>query len=116
MLLALFIAVTAWLLSFVMPWWAAAIPGLFFGFMLGDSGKSSAMWGFIGIGGLWLIQSIIIFIINDGALTTRMANLFSLPSPVLVILITVLIGGLIGACSTLSGYLLKRALFTSRIE
>lgn len=116
MLLALFIAVTAWLLSLVLPWWSVAIAGLIFGTLLGESGKSSFLWGFVGIGGLWLIHSMIIHIASDGTLTTRIADLFSLPWPSLIIGATVLIGGLIGGCATLTGYLLKRTLFTYRTE
>ena len=107
MLLALFIAVTAWLLGLAFPWWAVFIPGLIFGSLLGDSGKSAFGWGFVGIGSLWLIQSLIIHIINDGILTTRIAKLFSLPAPFLVIIITVIIGGLIGGLTTLTGYLFR---------
>lgn len=111
MLLALLIAITAWLLTFFLPWWSAFIPGLFFGAILGRTGGASFLWGFLGIGGLWLIQSLYIHIISDGILTTRIADLFSLPAPFLVIIITILIGGLIGGFTTLTGYLLKKVIF-----
>ena len=111
MLLAFFIAVTAWLLSLLLPWWSAFIPGLIFGAQLGRSAKHAFGWGFIGIGGLWLVQTLYIHFINDGILTTRIADLFSLPSPILVILLTVIIGGLIGALTTLTGYLLRKLIF-----
>ena len=108
MLLALFIAITAWLLGLAFPWWTVAIPGLIFGTLLAESGKSAFLWGFLGIGALWFIQALLAHLINDGILTTRIAELFSLPTPILVILITVLIGGLIGGLTTLTGYLFRK--------
>lgn len=108
MILALLIAITAWLLALVLPWWSAFIPGLILGAILGRNGGASFLWGFAGIGGLWLIQSFWIYLANDGILTTRIADLFSLPAPFLVILITALIGGLIGGLSTLTGYLFRK--------
>ncbi|NGP89228.1 hypothetical protein [Fodinibius halophilus] len=104
MLLALFIALTAWLLSLVFPWWSLAISGLVLGAILGKSGKHSFGYGFLGIGGLWLIQSMISHINNNGILTERVANIFSLPYPWLAIVMTVAIGGLAGALSSLTGY------------
>ncbi len=108
MFLALLIAITVWLLAFILPWWSAAIPGVFFGAVLGKTGWHSFLWGAVGVGGLWLLQTLYIHIANDGILTTRMAELFSLPSPLLIIVITLVIGGLIGGFTTLTGYLFKR--------
>jgi|AntRauTorcE11898_2_1112593.scaffolds.fasta_scaffold14683_2 ABC-type multidrug transport system fused ATPase/permease subunit len=108
MILAFFVAITAWLLSLFLPWWSAFIPGFILGAILAKSGWHAFNWGFAGIGVLWLIQTLYIHISSDGILTTRIADLFSLPAPVLVIIITVLIGGLIGGCSTLTGYLFRK--------
>lgn len=110
MILATLIATAAWLLSFFLPWWSVFIPGLILGASLGRSGGHSFLWGFAGIAGLWLLQTMIIDIQNNGILTKRIAGLFSLPSGWLIILITVIIGGLIGGLTTLTGYLLKKLL------
>ena len=108
MILALLIALVAWLLSLFIPWWSVFIPGLIFGALLGRSGGTSFLWGFVGVSGLWLIQTLFINLSNDGILSTRIANLFSLPSGWLVIVITVLIGGLIGGFTALTGYLFRK--------
>ena len=111
MILALLIAITAWLLSLFLPWWSVFIPGLILGAILGRSGGYSFLWGFAGIATLWLIQTLFIHFGNDGILTTRIADLFSLPSGWLVILITVLIGGFIGGLTSLTGYLFRKTFF-----
>lgn len=111
MILAILLALSAWLLSFILPWWSLAIPALLLGIWLGKTGWSSFGYGFLGIGGLWLLQTAYIHLANGGILTTRIAELFSLPYPALVIVITVMAGGLAGGLSTLTGYFFKKAFF-----
>lgn len=110
MILAILLALSAWLLSFILPWWSLAFPAVILGAILGKSGVHSFVYGALGIGGWWLIHTLYIHIANDGILTTRIAELFSLPYPWLVIVATVFIGGLAGGLSTLTGYLLKKTL------
>ena len=105
MLIALLVALAAWTLSLFLPWWSLAIPCLIFGAWLGERAGLSFIFGFLGIGGLWLLQTLIIEIQNNGILTERIADLFSLPNGLLLILITALVGGLAGGISTLTGYL-----------
>lgn len=110
MILALLIALTTWLLGLILPWWAVALPGLVFGALLGRSGTSAFGWGFTGIGLLWLGQTLWLHLANDGILTGRIGEMFTLPSPLLLVFITALVGGLIGGCTTLTGYLLRKLL------
>lgn len=104
MLTIISIAITAWLLGLFLPWWSLALPCLIFGSLMDKKTGSSFLYGFLGIGLLWFIQTLIIHISNEGILTTRIAELFSLPHPALVILVTVAIGGLAGGLSTLTGF------------
>lgn len=114
MLLIVLIIVTTWLLSLFLPWWSLAIPCLVLGVWLGEKGGRSFLYGFLGIGILWFIQTMVIHISNEGILTTRIAELFSLPNPLLVVGVSVIIGGLAGAFSTLTGYLFKQTFFSKR--
>ncbi|WP_185958372.1 hypothetical protein [Fodinibius sediminis] len=108
------LALSAWLLSLIFPWWSLAVPAILLGAALGRTGGSSFGTGFLGIGLLWFVQATYIHLANDGLLVTRIADLFSLPHPWLVILITVLVGGLAGGFSTLTGYLLGKVLSQAR--
>lgn len=110
MILSILLALSAWLLSFLLPWWSLAIPAFIIGATLGKSGWYSFSCGFMGIGGWWLTHTFYIHIANDGILTTRIAELFQLPYPWLMIALTVIIGGFAGGLSTLTGYLIKKAL------
>ena len=110
MLLILLVAVSAWMLGLFLPWWSLALSCLFLGGWLGDKGSTAFTNGFAGIGSLWLMQTLYVHIANDGLLTSRIADLFSLPHPLLVMVVTVIIGGLAGGISTLTGYLFRKAL------
>ena len=109
LVLALVIALSAWLLGMFLPWWSITIPALLFGALLGKKGLSAFAGGFAGIGILWLLQSLFIHVANDGLLTDRIAGVLDLPHVSLLFLITLLIGGLTGGFSSLTGYHAKRA-------
>ena len=113
MLLAFFVFILALLLSLLLPWWSVFIPGLILGAILGRSGSHAFGWGFAGIGLLWLIQTLYIEIENGGVLTARIAELFSLPAPFLIIIATFLVGGLIGGFTSLTGYYSQNFLLRS---
>ena len=103
------IAITAWLLGLVLPWWSLAIPCLALGGWAAEKAGFAFLSGFVGIGGLWLVQASYIDFANGGILTARIADLFSLPHPTLVIAVTVVIGGLAGGISSMTGCLFKAA-------
>lgn len=103
------IAITAWILGLFLPWWSLAIPCLILGAWLGKSGGRSFLIGFTGIALLWLLQSIFIHFANGGVLTARIAELFSLPDPVLVLLLTAVVGGMAGGLSTMTGFYFREA-------
>lgn len=111
MILAILLALAAWLLSFILPWWSLAIPASLLGIWRGKTGWSSFGYGFLGIAGLWLVQAVYIHYTNEGILTTRIAELFSLPQPALVIAATIGVGGIAGGLSTLTGYFIKKVFF-----
>lgn len=110
MIPVLLIALLAWILGLFLPWWSLAIPCFVLGAWLGKSGGRSFLYGFTGIALLWLLQSLFIHVGNDGILTARIAELFSIPDPILVILITALIGGIAGGLSTLTGFFFSKTL------
>lgn len=116
MLLALLIALIAWLFSLILPWWSLAIPCLVLGSLMGKKALTSFLFGLLGIGGLWLLQSLIIDINNQGILTSRIADIFSLPAGFWVVVLTAAIGGLAGGLSTLTGYLGRELFFGQRTQ
>ncbi|MEX0720179.1 MAG: hypothetical protein WD059_05895 [Balneolaceae bacterium] len=108
MLLTLLIIVTAWLLNLFFPWWIIAVPGLIFGYLINEKPAASFGWGFLALFLLWGGQALYIHFANDGILSSRIAEMFSVGSPFFVILITGILGGLVSGLAALTGSLFKR--------
>ncbi|MFW6157311.1 MAG: hypothetical protein ACOC4S_00580 [Balneolaceae bacterium] len=104
MLLFILITLFVWGLGWILPWWSAVLPGILFGAVLARSGISAFLLGGAGAGLAWGVQAVYIHFANDGILTERIADVMQVGEPLLVILITLLIGSLLGAVSTLCGY------------
>ena len=96
------------LLSFIaglyLPWWSIAIIAFFVALFMGQFIGRSFLSGFLGIFLLWFIVALWIDINNEHILSQKIAQLFSLGnSSVLLILITALIGALVGGFAAMSG-------------
>jgi hypothetical protein len=104
------ILVLTWFLNLFLPWWSALLPAIVIGVWLIDGAMKAFFTGLTGGGLAWLIQALYVHIANDGILTGRIAETMQVGSPVLVLLITFLIGGIIGGAGTLFGYRLRTAL------
>lgn len=103
-----FILFLSFVCGFVLPWWVACI-GAFAGALFLGSTSAKAFWsGFAGLGLAWLALALLKSFPNDHILAGRVAQLFHLPHWSLVLVVTILIGGLVGGMSALSGLMVKR--------
>ncbi len=107
MLLTLLIIISAFILNLFLPWWSIAIPGLLFGYLFNKKGWTSFSLGFLALFLLWGGQALYIHFANNAILSTRIAEMLSVGSPFLVVLITGLLGGLVSGLATLTGSLVK---------
>ena len=107
MILALLILISAFLLNLFLPWWSIAIPGLLFGYILNKKSGASFGWGFVALFVLWGGQAFYIHVANDGILSTRIAEMLGVGSPLIVIFASAVIGGLVSGFATLTGSLMK---------
>ena len=103
-----------WLFNLFLPWWGCVIPVLFLAALMLENSLQAFVIGFTASGLAWLVQAGYIHIANEGVLTTRIADMMSVGSPLIVLFITFLIGGLLGGVSALSGVLIKQNLNTSQ--
>lgn len=99
----LLILVFALLLQLFLPWWTMAIAAFTISFMMYEKGLSSFIAGFLGVGLLWLALVIYIDFSTASILTEKLNRLLPLNS----ILLTFLIGGLVGGFASLTGALLR---------
>ena len=98
-----FTAVVAFLLQIYLPWWSVVIAGFAISFILSSGGMSSFFAGFLGVGLLWFTLALFIDNTNDGILSNKVAQIFTLPNSFLLILITSIIGGLAAGLGALTG-------------
>lgn len=110
MRLFLLLLVLSIALQWVLPWWVLAVSSFVLAFWLAQKAGVAFWAGFGGIALGWLGFSLFYHLRNDGLLTSRVATLFTLPHPLLLLLVTALLGGLVGGLAALSGYFCRRAL------
>lgn len=107
MILTALILIIAFLLNLFLPWWSIALPGLVLGYVFNQNPLPSFGWGFMALFLLWGGQALYTHYANDAILSTRIAEMLSIGSPLLVVLITGIIGGLVSGLATLTGSLVK---------
>lgn len=90
------------------PWWIIAVIAFLITAWLATKGSQAFWAGFGGIALSWLVAGLFYYIRNDGLLAERVATLFKLPHPALMLLVTVLLGGLVGGVAGVAGYFCRR--------
>lgn len=110
----IFIIITAVVLQWYTPWWGIVIAAFLINSILYSNGISSFLVSFIAIAILWGTQAFMIDVTNDSILSTRVAGLFGLTSPLLIVLITAVIGGLAAGFGGLTGSYARHLLVPDR--
>ena len=108
MRLSVFIFIVGLAAQLLFPWWILAVIAFVLAGWLASKGSQAFWAGFSGIALSWLVVSLFYYIRNDGILAERVATLFKLPHASLILLVTVLIGGLAGGAAALAGYYCRR--------
>jgi len=109
--LLLLMALLAALAQLLLPWWSLAVVAFALGFLLARSGKAAFWAAFAGVGLSWLLPALWLNARNHGLLAQRMASLLPLGgSPLALVLVTAVVGGLVGGLAALAGQWLRVAL------
>ncbi|RLD29532.1 MAG: hypothetical protein DRI75_03005 [Bacteroidetes bacterium] len=91
-LLTLFLA---YILALFLPWWSVMVAALITSFLIPLKKATVFIIPFLAVSLLWIIQSWLLSSANDYTLARKIAILFSLgENPVLLIIVTGLVGGL----------------------
>ncbi len=110
MRLFLFLLLLGFALQLVLPWWILVVVSFVLAFWLAHKAGAAFLAGFGGIALGWLGLSLFYHLRNDGLLTSRVATLFTLPQPWLLLLVTAIVGGLVGGLAALTGFYCRKAL------
>ncbi|MBD1394409.1 hypothetical protein [Mucilaginibacter glaciei] len=98
----------AFVSGFILPWWVACIFSFAAAIIFGKGSWDGFWSGFGGLAIAWAALALLKSFPNEHILATRVASLFHIPHWGLLLAITVVIGGLAGGMSALSGVLVKR--------
>jgi hypothetical protein len=101
-------------LSFIsglfLPWWGIAVVGLLVAILVRQIAGLSFLAGFLGVFLLWAGLAFWIDQKNNSILSERIAHVLPLGgSPVLLILVTGMVGGLVAGFAALTGAYLRPA-------
>lgn len=99
-----------WFFTLFLPWWSVLIPSVLLGAWLLDKSFYAFLIGFSAAGAAWFVQALYIHIANNAILSTRVAETLSVGSPWVLLLITFVIGGILGGLGTLLGVQCKHML------
>lgn len=108
-MLFLVIFVLCLLTGLLLPWWMIAIIAFLSALFMGKTPGKSFVAGLLGVAAAWAILALIKSVLNENILAGRVAVLFHLPGWFWVVVVSSIIGGLVGGFAALSGMFFKRA-------
>lgn len=83
------------------PWWSIVLVSALVGGIFNEHAGRSFLFGFVGVFLLWGIAAFQLDLANESILSTRMADIFGGN----MVLITALLGGLLGGMGAMTGTL-----------
>ena len=107
---ALYVFVFGLIAGLTLPWWGIGVAGFAAGFWKAPTAWKALGAGFTGAGILWLAAAGYFHLKSGGILTVKIAGIAGLSHPSSLVVITALIGGLVGALATAAGYHLRTLL------
>jgi len=99
--------ITGILCYFIQPhigWWGALVIPFAVSFLIKSSAWNAFFAGFLGVGLTWLFVAWQIDHNSQSLLTGKMARLFQLNDPVYMLIITFVVGAVVGAVGSLTGH------------
>jgi hypothetical protein len=103
-----FIIMLAFVGQYFFDWWVIALAAFTGCYLQAKSGGEAFRKSFAGIGVLWLFITLYYHLATDGILSTKIASILPLNGNAnLLVVITVLVGGLVGGSAGVSGYLVR---------
>ena len=103
-----FIIMLAFVSQYFFDWWVIALAAFTGCYLQAKSSSEAFRKSFVAISLLWLLIILYYHIATDGILSGKIASILPLNgNTTLLIIISVLIGGLVGGSAGVSGYLVR---------
>ncbi|SEJ12407.1 hypothetical protein SAMN04487995_3341 [Dyadobacter koreensis] len=104
----LIIFIVTAILQLFAPWWTVALIPFLIMLWRPLTPLHAFVTGFLAIALLWFFYGLYLHTSTTGAMSNRIAEIFSLPNGILLLVVTTIVGGIIGGLSGLSGYFLRK--------
>ena len=101
------IAAASYVAEMFFPWWTVVLCAFLVNLFIPTKGLNAFLSGFLGVGLLWLIAAWLIDQDTNSILTARVAELLYLGEPFLLVVVTGVLGGILGGFGALTGSLLR---------
>lgn len=101
-------AILALVLQLFLPWWIVSVAAGIIALFSNQTRLRSFLNGFTGIALLWLVWSGFIYFNGGDLLATKLSNLLSLPAGWASLIITAIVGGIVGGFGALTVSALKK--------
>ncbi|MCO4293889.1 hypothetical protein NF867_13575 [Solitalea sp. MAHUQ-68] len=98
------------ILQLVLPWWIIMLIPFALAIWKGEKGSKTFLSAFGAIFMCWFLFAFFIHFKTEGILTDKVAEMLMVKSPVILIFITGIIGGLAAGLAALTGYYCKTAI------
>jgi hypothetical protein len=109
-MLFLVILVLSFAGSYFLPWWAVAVIAFLAALFIDTGAGKAFLSGFAAFFVAWTVLALLKSIPNDNILAGMVVQLFPLPNNwIWVLVVTAVIGGIVGGLSALSGALIRHA-------
>ncbi len=99
----------------VLPWWTVAIIAFIAGFYISPSATIAFFSSFFALFLLWSGYALILDVQNQSILSQKIAQLFSLPHSILLVMMSGLVAGLVAGFAGLTGYFLRKVVMGNNI-
>ena len=104
----LIIFIVTAILQLFTPWWTIALVPFLIIIWRPSTSLHAFLTGFLAIALLWFFYGLYLHINTEGVMSNRIAEIFSLPNGILLLVVTTIVGGMIGGLSGLSGYFVRK--------
>jgi energy-coupling factor transporter transmembrane protein EcfT len=93
-----------------LPWWSFVVTNFIIAIVVNQKPGKSFLSGALGIGVLWLVLALVIDTQNNHILSVKVANILPLKgSYIALIIITSVVGFLLGGLSSLTGSFVRKS-------
>ena len=108
----LVVIIASFLLQMVLPWWAVVVISFATCGLIGKTGRIAFWQPFLAILFLWLGMALFKSLPNHNVLATRVAEMFGVKLWPIILLITMVLGGLVAGISGYCGYHFRKAIIS----